>query len=119
MGIIASNIRRSNGSKRNKVLRYHRSNREPCHLCGYPIHYEAHYMHPHAMVVDELVPVSLGGDPFSLENTAPAHRCCNGWRGNKQLNAKLRADIRARYERTYMKPKRIEHNVDCKCSKDW
>lgn len=33
--------------------------------------------------VDEIVPVSKGGDPLDFSNTAPAHRICNQRRGNK------------------------------------
>ena len=32
--------------------------------------------------VDEIIPVSLGGDPLSRENTQPTHRICNERKGN-------------------------------------
>lgn len=32
--------------------------------------------------VDEVVPVSLGGDPLDFANTQPAHRICNQRKGN-------------------------------------
>lgn len=35
--------------------------------------------------VDELMPVSLGGDPLDRANVDAAHRCCNQWRGNKTV----------------------------------
>ena len=36
--------------------------------------------------VDEIVPVSLGGDPLDFANVAAAHRICNQRRGNKPLH---------------------------------
>ena len=42
--------------------------------------------------VDEIVPVSRGGDPLSKENTGPSHRSCNLWKGSmtlKEARAKL------------------------------
>ena len=32
--------------------------------------------------VDEVVPVSRGGDPLDFSNTQPAHRICNQRKGN-------------------------------------
>lgn len=32
--------------------------------------------------VDEIVPVSKGGDPLDFENTQPTHRVCNQRKGN-------------------------------------
>lgn len=32
--------------------------------------------------VDEIIPVSKGGDPLLFENTQPAHRICNQRKGN-------------------------------------
>jgi 5-methylcytosine-specific restriction endonuclease McrA len=33
--------------------------------------------------VDEIVPVSRGGNPLDFDNTQPAHRICNQKKGNK------------------------------------
>ena len=40
--------------------------------------------HPHPMsfVVDEILPVSKGGDPLDFANTQPAHWICNARRGD-------------------------------------
>lgn len=57
--------------------------RLPCAICGAPILYDAPYMHPAAFVVDEIVPVSLGGSELDWNNLQPAHRLCNGKKGNK------------------------------------
>jgi len=38
--------------------------------------------HPMSFVVDEIVPVSKGGDPLDFANTRPAHWICNARRGD-------------------------------------
>lgn len=38
--------------------------------------------HPMSFVVDEIVPVSRGGDPLDPANTRPAHWICNARRGD-------------------------------------
>lgn len=35
-----------------------------------------------AFEVDEIVPVSRGGDPLDFDNTQPAHRACNQRKGD-------------------------------------
>ena len=37
--------------------------------------------------LDEIIPVSRGGDPFDPDNVQPAHRICNERRGNKLMDA--------------------------------
>ena len=41
-----------------------------------------------AYELDELTPVSLGGDPLDPDNVAPAHRICNERRSNKPIGAR-------------------------------
>lgn len=38
--------------------------------------------HPMSFEVDEIIPVSKGGDPLDFANTQPAHRSCNQRKGN-------------------------------------
>lgn len=33
--------------------------------------------------LDEIIPVSRGGDPYDIDNVAPAHRICNQRKSNK------------------------------------
>ena len=87
-----SNPRRTNGSARDKVRERWRARAEPCAICGKPIDYSLGMVidtrtgkrrpHPMSFVVDEIVPVSLGGSPYSMTNTRPAHWICNARRGN-------------------------------------
>ena len=77
------NTRYANGSARRKIRAYWKAQQLPCALCGRAIDYELPAGHPLSFEVDEIVPVSRGGDPLSLENTQPAHRICNQRKGNK------------------------------------
>lgn len=79
------NPRRANGSKRSSLRRRVAAEGAPCHLCGKPIDYSLPAGHPMSFELDEIVPVSKGGDPLSRGNVAPAHRICNQKRGNKPL----------------------------------
>lgn len=93
------NPRYSNGSRRRSLSARVRAMGMPCHLCGLPIDYSLPGGHPLSYELDELVPVSKGGSPIDPRNVAPAHRCCNAWRGNKPIGsvAAIRAEVRARF----------------------
>lgn len=82
---MKQNPRTKNGARRRALRRYYKHLQDPCHLCGHPIDYSLPARHPMSFEIDEIVPVSMGGDPFSKENTAPAHRICNQRRGNKPI----------------------------------
>ena len=77
------NPRRSNGSRRNKLRARVRAMGLPCHICGGAIDYSLPAGHPMAYELDEIVPVSRGGDPYDPGNVAPAHRICNQRKGNR------------------------------------
>lgn len=76
------NPRVSNGHRRRQLRMWWRAQGLPCALCGQPIDYSLPHGNPLSFEVDEIVPVSLGGDPLSRENTQPAHRICNERKGN-------------------------------------
>lgn len=79
------NPRYANGARRTALRRRLASLGGPCHLCGKPIDYSLPAGHPMAFEVDEIVPVSKGGDPLDFGNVAPAHRICNQRRGNRDI----------------------------------
>ena len=88
------NQRRSNGTARNKLRSWLRAQGRPCWICRAfgrrgEIDYTLPAGHPLSFEVDELVPVSLGGDPLDRSNVDAAHRCCNHWRGNRTVDAVL------------------------------
>lgn len=66
---------------------------EPCALCGKQIDLSLPQTFvdpkdgkrkraPWSFEVDEIVPVSLGGDPIDPANVQPTHRLCNQRKGN-------------------------------------
>ena len=89
---MSANPRYANGNARRKLRGRWRSLGEPCGICGKPIDYSLGYVvdeatgrrrpHPMSFVVDEIVPVSKGGDPLDFANTRPAHWICNAKRGD-------------------------------------
>lgn len=79
------NPRRANGSRRTALRRRVAAMGMPCWICGLPIDYGLPPGDPLSFEVDELVPVSKGGSPLDPSNVAAAHRCCNGWRGNRSV----------------------------------
>lgn len=76
------NPRYSNGARRRAIRERWKAIGAPCSLCGKPIDYALPAGHPMAFEVDEIVPVSRGGDPLDFDNTQPAHRVCNQRKGD-------------------------------------
>lgn len=87
------NPRYRNGNRRRGIRERWRSIGAPCALCGKAIDYTLPAGHPMSFEVDEITPVSRGGDPLDFANTQPAHRCCNLRKGDGR--AKRRAPTRA------------------------
>ena len=79
------NPRYANGAARRKLRAWLKAQGLPCHLCGGAIDYSLPAGHPMSFEVDEIVPVSCGGDPLDRANVAPAHRICNERRGNRRI----------------------------------
>lgn len=91
---MSGNPRRANGTRRNKLRAWLKSQGRPCWICrafGLPgdIDYSLPAGHPLSFEVDELVPVSRGGNPYAHDNVDAAHRRCNQWRGNKSVSEVL------------------------------
>lgn len=82
-GAHMGNPRRANGSRRTKLRDRVRRKGLPCALCGQPIDYSLPAGHPMSYELDEIVPVSRGGDPLDERNVQPAHRVCNQRKGNR------------------------------------
>lgn len=118
-----SNPRTSNGSKRRGLRKRVASEGLPCHLCGYPIDYQAGHLKPTAYELDEIVPVSRGGSATDPDNVAPAHRCCNQWRSDRKLTKELKREIRARFERDVLgmrrSPARPDDSAAYRTSRRW
>lgn len=86
------NPRRANGSARDRIRARIRARGDNCAICGRPIDYSLGMItdprtgrrrpHPMSFVVDEIVPVSRGGDPYAADNCRAAHWICNARRGD-------------------------------------
>ena len=75
MGRKGANPRYANGSRRRAIRRRWLAIGAPCALCGRAIDYSLPAGDPMSFEVDEIVPVSCGGDPLDFGNTQPSHRC--------------------------------------------
>jgi 5-methylcytosine-specific restriction endonuclease McrA len=94
------NPRTKNGHRRRELRRWWKAQGLPCALCGQPIDYDLPAGNPLSFEVDEIIPVSLGGDPLSRENTQPAHRICNERKGNGTRQRYEVASAVSKLERT-------------------
>lgn len=78
-----NNPRRTNSTKRDRVRRRVLFEETNCWLCGERVDKTLPSGTPASPEVDEILPVSLGGDPYDRANVRLAHRLCNQKRGNK------------------------------------
>ncbi len=72
-----------NGSRRRKIRARLLASSDTCAICGLPIDKALRTPDPMSAEVDEIVPVSLGGDPLDIRNCQLVHRICNQRKGNK------------------------------------
>ena len=66
-----------------RVCRIVKSTEDICAACGKHVDKDLHYTHPMSGTVDHIVPLDMGGAPFSLENAQLMHRSCNSVKNNK------------------------------------
>ena len=78
-----NNPRRTNGWRRDQLRRRVLAAYDTCAICGQPIDKTLRTPHPMSPEVDELIPVSRGGDPLSFTNCRLVHRRCNRLKSNK------------------------------------
>jgi 5-methylcytosine-specific restriction endonuclease McrA len=77
-----SNPRRANGHRRTQLRAQVLREEDTCWLCGQLVDKTLMTPDPGSPEVDEVIPVSLGGDPLDRTNCRLAHRLCNIRRGN-------------------------------------
>ena len=80
---MATNPRYKNGARRRELRRWLLYTQDTCALCGKPIDKTLKTPHPMSAEVDEIIPVSKGGDPLDKRNVQLVHRICNQRKGNK------------------------------------
>ena len=71
---MASNPRNANGHRRRQLRARVLAAESECGICGLPVDKTLHFLDPMAPEVDEIIPVSRGGDPLARANTRLAHR---------------------------------------------
>lgn len=71
------NPRRANGWRRSQLRKRVLAAYDTCAICGKPVDKTLKTPHPMSPEVDELIPVSRGGDPLSFTNCRLVHRRCN------------------------------------------
>lgn len=80
---MTNNPRRTNSTKRNRLRQRVLNEEKNCWLCGDAVDVGLGAGTPESPEVDEILPVSLGGNPYDRANVRLAHRLCNQKRGNK------------------------------------
>jgi len=96
--VAKPNPRRKDRLRRDAIRRRLEHTQQPrCPICGLALDYGLPARTPFSVEVDELVPVSLGGDPFDQDNCRLVHRICNEKRGNRPASFRLDPrELRAR-----------------------
>ena len=79
--MAASNPRRANGHRRNQLRARVLREETHCAICGEEVDVSLPHGLPGSPEVDELLPVSKGGDPLDRANCRLTHRTCNRQRG--------------------------------------
>ena len=79
---MSSNPRYANGSRRRAIRARLLATQDVCALCGRTIDKSLRTPHPMSAEVDEIIPVSKGGDPLDIRNCQLVHRVCNQRKGN-------------------------------------
>ena len=80
---MANNPRYANGHRRRQIRKRLLASEDICAICGLPIDKSLKTPHPMSAEVDEIIPVSKGGNPLDIRNCRLVHRICNARRGNK------------------------------------
>ena len=82
MGRARTNPRRTNGWRRDQLRARVLAAHDTCAICGRPVDKTLRTPDPWSPEVDELIPVSRGGDPYSFDNCRLVHRRCNRLKSN-------------------------------------
>lgn len=96
-----SNPRYANGARRRALRARVLAAYDTCALCGLPVDKNLPPVHDGAPEVDEIIPVSLGGNPLRWDNVQLAHRLCNRRKGNGTHTARLDAPAQPRASRAW------------------
>ena len=78
-----ANPRSANGHRRRQLRARVLAAYDTCAICGQPVDKALRSPHPMSAEVDEIIPVSRGGDPLAWDNVRLTHRRCNRLKSNK------------------------------------
>jgi 5-methylcytosine-specific restriction endonuclease McrA len=78
----AINPRYRNGHRRRQLRKRVLGEEDCCWLCGRVVDKDLHWLDPWSATLDEVTPISRGGNPLDRDNVRLAHRRCNRLRGN-------------------------------------
>lgn len=95
MPALGPDLRRVDQRARDAVAARVLAEESVCHLCLTPVDKSIPAGLPAAPEIDEVVPVSRGGDPLDRSNCRLAHKSCNARRGNMTV-----AEFHRRYLRS-------------------
>ena len=84
---MAHNPCRTNSTKRNALRKRVLREEDTCGICQGPVDVTLPHGMPESPEVDEIIPVSKGGDPYDRKNCRLTHRLCNQKRGNGDRKA--------------------------------
>lgn len=71
------NLRTANGHRRRQVRAQVLAEEDDCGICGRPVAKDLPPHLPGSPEIDEIIPVSKGGNPYDRTNCRLTHRACN------------------------------------------
>lgn len=80
---MGTNPRNRNGARRRQLRARVLAAYDTCAICGQPVDKSLRTPHPLSAEVDEIIPVSRGGNPLEWDNVRLTHRRCNRLKSNK------------------------------------
>lgn len=80
---MSTNPRYRNGWRREQLRKRVLAAYDVCAICGQSVDKTLHTPHPLSAEVDEIIPVSRGGDPLAWDNVRLTHRRCNRLKSNR------------------------------------
>lgn len=82
---MSSKRKYGNRVRRDKLRRIVLATETHCYLCGEPVDKSLPAKHPASAEVEDVVPVTKGGNPLDRDNLRLAHKSCNVRKSNKSL----------------------------------
>lgn len=95
-----NNPRRTHSTKRNALRARVAAMGLPCAICGGEIDYSLPPNLPDSYELDEIIPVSKGGNPYDPDNVQPTHRRCNRQKSDKVI-VKAEAKMQVPHTRSW------------------